>query len=161
MNFTVTSKGRQFDRLGIMYLGDAEVFRTSTAEPTANGIIWTYVKEMTQYNALWKTEQKIIFDLGNLIDDTYTGSFNTTLTATFFTVSDSKPTADLVLPISSRQSASNHGSAFSVPGVNASISYVLPQNIEQAVISLSACGQSTEEFWCESHGVILFPLDFK
>jgi len=43
MNFTVTSKGRQFDRLGLMYLGDIEVFRTSTAEPTANGIVWYVV----------------------------------------------------------------------------------------------------------------------
>ncbi|KIL55078.1 hypothetical protein M378DRAFT_18265, partial [Amanita muscaria Koide BX008] len=36
INFTVTSKGRQFDRLALMYLGDVEVFRTSTAEPTQN-----------------------------------------------------------------------------------------------------------------------------
>ena len=38
-------------------------------------------------------------------------------------------------------------SAFSVPGQNASVSYTLPQNVERAVISLSACGQATEEFW--------------
>jgi len=43
-NLTVTSAGRQFDRLGIVYLGDIEVFRTSTAEPTAKGIEWTYLK---------------------------------------------------------------------------------------------------------------------
>ena len=132
-----------------MYLGDIEVFRTSTAEPTANGIVWTYVKEMEQYNALWKSEQKIIFDLGNLIDSTYTGTFNTTLTATFFTVPEPvpKPIADAILPISSRQSAQNKGSAFTVPGDNASIAYTLPRNIERAVVSLSACGQATEEFW--------------
>ena len=147
INFTVTSKGRQFDRLGIMYLGDVEVWRTSTAEPTTNGIIWNYVKDMDQYDPLWKTEQKIIFDLGNLVDTTYTGSFNTTLTASFFTVPTAKPAANTILPISSRQSSSNQGSAFSVPGTNASVSYALPRNIERAVISLSACGQATEEFW--------------
>jgi len=43
-NLTVTSAGRQFDRLGIVYLGDIEVFRTSTAEPTTKGIEWTYLK---------------------------------------------------------------------------------------------------------------------
>jgi hypothetical protein len=43
-NLTVVSAGRQFDRLGIVYLGDIEVFRTSTAEPTAKGIRWTYLK---------------------------------------------------------------------------------------------------------------------
>ena len=147
MNFTVTSRGRQFDRLGLMYLGDIEVFRTSTAEPTANGIVWTYIKEMDEYSSLWKNEQKIIFDLGNLIDSTYTGTFNTTLTATFFTVSESRPTADIILPISSRRSSSDKPSAFSVPSQNASIAYTLPQNIQRAVISLSACGQSAEEFW--------------
>lgn len=46
-NLTVVSAGRQFDRLGIVYLGDTEVFRTSTAEPTANGIRWTYLKVST------------------------------------------------------------------------------------------------------------------
>ena len=43
-NLTVTSAGKQFDRLGIVYLGDIEVFRTSTAEPTLDGIEWTYLK---------------------------------------------------------------------------------------------------------------------
>lgn len=43
-NLTVESAGRQYDRLGIVYLGDIEVFRTSTAEPTQDGIEWTYLK---------------------------------------------------------------------------------------------------------------------
>lgn len=130
-----------------MYLGDIEVFRTSTAEPTTNGIVWTYIKEMEQYNALWKTYQKIIFDLGNLIDSTYTGTFNATLTGTFSTIPTLRATADQILPISARRSASNEASAFSVPGDNASVAYNIPQNAERAVVSLSACGQATEEFW--------------
>jgi len=43
-NLTVVTAGRQYDRLAIVYLGDIEVFRTSTAEPTAKGIEWTYLK---------------------------------------------------------------------------------------------------------------------
>ena len=147
MNFTVTSAGRQFDRLALMYLGDIEVFRTSTAEPTDNGIIWTYVKEMEQYDVLWKLPQKIIFDLGNLMDDTYTGSYNTMLTATFFTVPNTNPTANIILPISAKLSAVNKPSAFSIPSQNASVAYQLPRNIKRAIASLSACGQFTEEFW--------------
>ena len=147
INLTVTSKGRQFDRLGLMYLGDIEVFRTSTAEPTKDGIVWTYIKEMDQYNVLWKTEQKIIFDLGNLVNNVYTGTFNTTLTATFFTVTNSRAAADVILPISTKQSSANQGSAFSLPSQAASVAYELPRNIDRAVVSLSACGQSTEEFW--------------
>lgn len=147
MNLTVTSKGRQFDRLGLMYLGDIEVFRTSTAEPTANGIAWTYIKEMDQYSVLWKTEQKIIFDLGNLVNEIYTGTFNTTLTATFFTVPESQALSDLILPISAKQSSAGMGSAFSLPAQIASLAHQLPQNINRAVVSISACGQIAEEFW--------------
>ena len=130
-----------------MYLGDIEVFRTSTAEPTAAGIVWTYVKEMEQYNALWQKDQKIIFDLGNLINKIYTAPYYTTLSATFFTIPDSPPTAVSILPISASLSSENMGSAFSVPGQTASVSYILPQNIDRAVISISACGQASEEFW--------------
>lgn len=43
-NLTVTSRGRQYDRLGTVSFGDIELFRTSTAEPTTNGIEWTYLK---------------------------------------------------------------------------------------------------------------------
>lgn len=42
INFTVTSAGRQYDRLALMFFNDTEIWRTSTAEPTQNGIIWTY-----------------------------------------------------------------------------------------------------------------------
>lgn len=146
MNFTVTSEGRQFDRLALMYLGDSEVFRTSTAEPTADGIVWTYIKDMSPYNALWNEPQKLIFDLGNQITDIYTGSFTATLTATF-SQSGNLKTADMIMPISGRKSDSNSTSAFTVPTDNTTVHYKIPSSASRAVVSISACGQSTEEFW--------------
>jgi hypothetical protein len=130
-----------------MYLDDIEVFRTSTAEPTANGIIWSYTKDMSAYLALFKTPHKIIFDLGNIIDDTYTGSWNTTLTATFFLAENTIKPADIILPISSQKSSTNQSSAFVVPETKASDSLTLPKNAKKAVFSISACGQAAEEFW--------------
>lgn len=147
INFTVTSQGRQFDRLALLYLGDVEVFRTSTAEPTRDGIVWTYIKEMYHYGPLWKKEQKIIFDLGNLVNEIYTGTFNTTLTATFYTASDTPAIADIILPISAQRSSEGQGSAFSVPSQHAIIVHEFPLNVEKAVVSLAACGQDREEFW--------------
>lgn len=129
-----------------MFLGDVEVFRTSTAEPTSNGIVWTYIKEMSQYIALWKKPQKLIFDLGNLIDDTYTGPFNVTLTASFSQQNNVK-VADAILPISARRSANNSASAFNLPADNASVAYSIPATASRAIVSISACGQSAEEFW--------------
>ena len=134
-----------------MFLGDIEVFRTSTSEPIPDGILWTYVKEMDQYDALWKTDQKIIFDLPNIVNDLYTGPLNTLLTATFFTVPDDRPTADAILPISTKRSAEGQGSAFTVPNDGPAITvHTLPQNVVKAVISLSACGQQAEEFWYQN-----------
>lgn len=146
MNFTVTSRGRQFDRLALMYLNDTEVWRTSTAEPTESGIRWTYIKDMTPYLSMWKQPQKVIFDLGNLINDKYTGAFNTTLTLTFSTGLTTPP-ADLILPISAHRSASNSPSVFTLPEQRAITTLLLPRNAHRATVSLSACGQAAEEFW--------------
>ncbi|KAF2845760.1 hypothetical protein T440DRAFT_257241 [Plenodomus tracheiphilus IPT5] len=147
IKFTVTSAGRQFDRLALMYLGDTEVFRTSTAEPTRSGIVWTYAKDMSAYTSLFRSPQKIIFDLGNVVDDTYTGLWNTTLTATFFTAENDIEPADLIIPVSARKSADDAASAFIVPGTQAINIFSVPQNVKKAVFSVSACGQAAEEFW--------------
>ncbi|CAD6445249.1 5f4f0082-3b25-49af-ad88-3d54b27c0d46 [Sclerotinia trifoliorum] len=147
MNFTVTSSGRQFDRLAIMYFGDSEVWRTSTAEPTTAGIRWEYLKDMTEYLYFWNTPQTLIFDLGNLIDSTYTGYYYTSLTATFFTSQETVEPADLILPISARHGGEDAVSVFTLPGDNATNTIAFPRNANRAVFSISACGQSTEEFW--------------
>lgn len=134
-----------------MYLNDTEVWRTSTAEPTAHpGIRWTYLKDMTEYLSLWKSQEKVIFDLGNLITDVYTGSFNTTLTATFFNDEvdvATAPPADLIIPISARKSSSDGVSQFTLPADNATNTVSFPQNANRAVFSVSANGQASEEFW--------------
>jgi hypothetical protein len=130
-----------------MFFNDTEIFRTSTAEPTQNGIILSYVKDMSNYLALFKVRQKIIFDLGNLVDDTYTGSWNTTLTATFFEAEDTIDAADIIIPVSARRSSADSPSAFVVPETKALDTITLPQNIKKAFFSISAVGQATEEFW--------------
>lgn len=149
MNFTVTSKGRQFDRLAIMYFNNTEVWRTSTAEPTFNGIRWEYVKDLSAYMGYWEFPhpQKIIFDLGNLVNDVYTGVFNTTLTATFSMVEDVAEPATEIVPISAHKGSENQGSVFILPADRATNWFRLPRNIRKAVVSISACGQAEEEFW--------------
>lgn len=51
------------------YFGDTEVFRTSTEEPNQRGISYTYMKDMSQYMAMWRQPQKVIFDLPNSVTD--------------------------------------------------------------------------------------------
>ncbi|XWW93799.1 hypothetical protein V2A60_001736 [Cordyceps javanica] len=154
MNLTVASEGVQFDRLAVMYLGDIEVWRTSTAEPKSHpGISWTYWKDMTNYLPLWKERQKLIFDLGNIVDGKYTGAFNVTLTAQFFSTKDEVKSdqhhdpATQIIPISAKRSGDGKGSAFKYPGDVVSVGVQLPQAAVRAIVSISATGQSDEKFW--------------
>ncbi len=131
-----------------MFLGDIEVFRTSTAEPTLDGIEWTYRKDMTAYLSLWREPQRLVFDLGNLVNDVYTGSFNASLTVQFWEVDEPVQAADLVLPISAQRSELGRASAFSLPADKAVVKQRLPTGgVKRAIVSISACGQATEEFW--------------
>ena len=100
---------------------------------------------MTSFLSLLKDDQKIIFDLGNLINDIYTAAFNVTLTAAFFTADDSITPADLILPVSARLSAQNAPSVFTVPDQVASNNLTLPRNVEKAVFTMAATGQIDEE----------------
>lgn len=149
---TVTSQGRQFDRLATMWLGDVEIFRTSTAEPKpAPGITWNYMKDMTAYHSLWTKDQKVIFDLGNLINEKYTGPFNVTISAHFFNMTFFSPhpkPADLVIPVSALKSNDNQPSAFSFPNDKAAVVIEKPpRNVKAAIFTVAATAQGEEEFW--------------
>lgn len=145
-----------------MYLGDVEVWRTSTAEPIKSpGIRWEYHKNMTPFLSLWRQEQIIIFNLGNLVNNVYTGWFNTTMVATFFYVPENKEKhskhpdgmshpAHLILPISKLFGNKGMDSRFTLPQDVARVSVMpgaFPKNSQRAVFTISANGQASEEFW--------------
>ncbi|KAG8170087.1 hypothetical protein KVR01_000832 [Diaporthe batatas] len=149
MNLTVQSQGRQFDRLAIVYFGDTEVLRTSTEEPNRRGISYTYIKDMSQYMAMWRQPQKVIFDLPNGVTDVLTGVYNATVTASFFSAPQGATPADSVLTISSRQANNDsQPSVFSLPDQIASnVITDFPRNAVKVIFSVSATGQGNEEFW--------------
>jgi peptide N-acetyl-beta-D-glucosaminyl asparaginase amidase A len=77
-------KGRQYDRLGWLTMGGVEVFKTSTPEPSPDGIEWSVEKDLTAYSALLRSPQTVNMYLGNTVDDTYTGVLNVKVTLTFY-----------------------------------------------------------------------------
>ncbi|KAK8053240.1 hypothetical protein PG996_012541, partial [Apiospora saccharicola] len=152
INFTTLVRGRQFDRTGVMYFGDTEVWRTSTAEPNPSGIRWVWLKDMTPFMSLWKQPQTLIFDLENIVNDLYTGLLNTTLTATFFKgPADADgagyPPANQIIPISQRLGSQGKPSQFTTPEMNATTTVSFPRNARRAVFSVDVKGQGNEEFW--------------
>lgn len=75
LDLSVTSQGRQYDRLALLYLDDNEIWRTSTAMPIRSGIYWSYQKDVSVFHSLLSEEKKLIFSLDNVIQgDLYTGS---------------------------------------------------------------------------------------
>ncbi|KAF8831291.1 hypothetical protein HHX47_DHR1000757 [Lentinula edodes] len=149
LNFTVTSNGTQFDRLGIFTFQNVEIWRTSTPEPSLTGIIWTYIKDVTRFIPLFSNEGRLILQLDNLLETGLDGVYSTTLEATFFASSPSIPAAqqsNVILPISAASDATNASADASVSPAF-SVDLTLPQNAISAYAELYASGNGDEEFW--------------
>lgn len=94
------------------------VWRTSTAEPTKTGIIWTALKDVSRYMPLFAESGILILDLNNIIDSSLglNGEFDVTLSATFYESSLLHPAAkksDLIIPLSNM--SPDQANYFSVP----------------------------------------------
>ncbi|KAI0030816.1 peptide N-acetyl-beta-D-glucosaminyl asparaginase amidase A-domain-containing protein [Vararia minispora EC-137] len=148
LNFTVTSNGTQFDRLGIFTFQNVEIWRTSTPEPTSgDGIIWQYLKDVTRFLPLFAKPGTFILQLDNLIQTGLNGEYATILDATFFASSSENPPApraDLIVPITTL--ANNTGNDASVPP-GFSLNITLPRNAVTAYVEMQASGNGNEEFW--------------
>ncbi|KXN89258.1 Peptide-N4-(N-acetyl-beta-glucosaminyl)asparagine amidase A [Leucoagaricus sp. SymC.cos] len=167
LNFTVTSNGTQFDRLGIFTFQNVEIWRTSTPEPTrGDGIIWTYIKDVTRYTPLFAKPGTFILQLDNLIQDNLDGVYSTVLHATYYASSPRHPAAkqsDLIVPLSTLQNDTGNEASvppgFSVSFTSESrscqyslisdleIDVTLPQNTVEVYAELYASGNGNEEFW--------------
>lgn len=146
-NMSVTSAGINYDRLGLIFFGDIEVWRTTTAMPTRTGIYWNFQKDMTAFDALLRSEQKVIMELDNIYDSVFTGAYNVTITALYYNDHQNLSPADTILPISTQSSSQNKSSVISLPDGNATVSFTFPRNVERAVVSILASGNGAEEFW--------------
>ncbi|PPR08105.1 hypothetical protein CVT24_010566 [Panaeolus cyanescens] len=148
LNFTVTSNGTQFDRLGIFTFQNVEIWRTSTPEPTrGDGIIWTYEKDVTRYIPLFAKPGTFILQLDNLIQTGLDGIYSTVLHATFYASSPKHPPAkkaDVLIPISNLRN--DTGNDVSVPPAF-SLNVTVPQNAVEIYAELYASGNGNEEFW--------------
>ncbi|HLI75568.1 MAG TPA: peptide-N4-asparagine amidase, partial [Acidobacteriaceae bacterium] len=72
-DFTV-SAGRQYDRTGTIFLGGANIYFGTTAEPRAAlSPSWHVERDLTDYSALFTQPQTGDAFLGNIVNSTYTG----------------------------------------------------------------------------------------
>ncbi|MBP2406415.1 Peptide N-acetyl-beta-D-glucosaminyl asparaginase amidase A [Streptomyces netropsis] len=134
--------GRQYDRLGYLRIGGVEVLRTSTPEPSPEGIAWNVEKDVTRYAATLRSAQPVEMLIGNLVNDTYTGVIKVKVTLTFYAAEGRvKPahTPDKVLTLDgARTEGGVHEGRLTTP-----------RNSERIVAEVYATGSGggCEEFW--------------
>lgn len=149
LDVSFTENGTQFDRYGALWLGGVELLRTTTAEPTADGIFWFIEKDVTLYSDYFKQESIARLSIPNNIDDTYTGIPLATVSLTFFEADPANPGmlgAPTLFPVSNNP-ASWEDLAVSA-GSNLSYSVTLPYDDVIAVqLDLMASPHGCEEFW--------------
>lgn len=96
--------GTQFDRFGGIWINDQEVLRTTTPEPTADGIVWTIEKDITIYGqylqslATSNANLTAYLSIPNNVDSTYTGIIYLDASVTFFLGDDADFPAEKNLP---------------------------------------------------------------
>ncbi|MGH3416953.1 MAG: peptide-N4-asparagine amidase [Actinocrinis sp.] len=141
--------GRQYDRLAGVWIGGAEVLRTSTPEPDPAGISWHVDADVSRFIPLLRGPQPIVVDLGNIVNGTYTGTYHMTLTVTYYTASRRHPaaaSADQVVPVS--QGGTTSAGWWSLTnGQSATQAVTFPRNLSGATLEVFARGGGCEEFW--------------
>ncbi|CAN6337697.1 unnamed protein product [Urochloa humidicola] len=173
LSFSAAVAGDQYDRVAAVWLDGAELLRTTTAEPTPDGVRWTVRKDVTRHSALLRSPPGgagvLSVMLENLVNDQYTGAYNVTVSLEFHgapaylaasaaAVGHNPETpalpasyfepADLILPISE---ATGNSSGFWYRIQNASDArsklVTIPSNTYRAVLEVFVSPHSNDEFW--------------
>ncbi|QCE01369.1 Peptide-N4-N-acetyl-beta-glucosaminylasparagine amidase A [Vigna unguiculata] len=85
LHFHARCKGEQYDRIAAIWISGAEILRTSTAEPTADGIFWNVRKDVTRYSSLFaKSNLDLTMMLENIVNTEFTGVYHVTVTLLYY-----------------------------------------------------------------------------
>lgn len=148
--------GVQYDRIFGVWLGGAELLRGCTAEPRANGIVWTVSKDVTKYASLLaaRNPSTLAVYLGNLVDEQYTGVYHANLTLHLYFRHPPQPPqpglgpADIIVPIS-QSLPLNDALWFQINNGQdvGSASLAVPTNSYRAVLEVYLSYHASDEFW--------------
>ena len=150
-DFTVTS-GTQFDRTAAFYLGQANIYYGTTAEPRSTlSPSWHVERDVTDLSAVFKSPQTGEANLGNFVGVydgvDYDGIIYANAALEFYPADFRNPAprvADIVVPVNGSGGDAgtlNTGSDEITQTVN------LPQNVESAYLDVITQNQIGDEFW--------------
>jgi len=145
-DFTVTA-GRQYDRTASFYLGNANIFYGTTAEPrSALSPSWHIERDVTDLSAIFKTAQTGEAVVYNIVNSTYTGIIYGNATLEFYPASWKDAPAvvpDVVVPVS----GTNNSYELDTTSSAVTQTLSLPRNVEKVYLDVIAQSQSQDEFW--------------
>ena len=145
-DFTV-SAGIQYDRTAYFYLGGANIFYGTTAEPTPTlSPSWHVERDVTDLSAIFEAPQTGAAFAGNIVNSTYTGIIYANAALEFYPASSSAPTPpvpDVVVPVSTNNApiTLNTGTDQATATLN------LPRNTERVFLDVISQSQIDDEFW--------------
>jgi len=150
-DFTVTA-GNQFDRTAAFYLGHANIYYGTTAEPGATlSPSWHVERDVTDLSALLRTAHSGEADLGNFVGTSGGVVYNSIIYANaaleFYPLHDHEtapPTPDLVIPL---PDAAGGAATLSTGASQLTQNVSLPLNTERVFLDVIAQSQSGDEFW--------------
>lgn len=150
-DFTVTA-GRQYDRTAAFYLGKANIYYGTTAEPrSALSPSWHVERDVTDLTPVFKSAQTGEANIGNFVGVyggvTYNGIIYANAALAFYPASwlDPAPrTPDMIVPVNG-----SGGDAGTLNTTTSQITQVLnlPTNVESAYLDIITQSQSNDEFW--------------
>jgi hypothetical protein len=142
--------GVQYDRTANFWLGGANIYFGTTAEPGSTlSPSWHVETNLTDYSPLFSVPQNGQADIGNLVNSQYTGIIYASATLEFYPLDPNSPAPkrpfDMVLPMS----ASSDGGTVTLNTTTDTLSetFTLPTNIQRAYLDVYAQSQSNDEFW--------------
>jgi hypothetical protein len=150
-DFTVTA-GRQFDRTAAFYLGHANIYYGTTAEPRSTiSPSWHVERDVTDLSAIFKTDQTGEANIGNFVGVsggvTYNGIIFASAELEFYSgvgQDHAQDVPDIVVPING-----SGGDAGTLNTTSDQITQTLnlPTNVERVYLDVIAQSQSGDEFW--------------
>ena len=146
VDFTVTA-GIQYDRTASLYLGNANIFYGTTAEPTPTlSPSWHVERDVTDLSALFKAPQTGQAILYNIYNSTYNGGIYGTAKLLFYPAdlrNPPPPVPDVVVPVS----GANSPYELDTTASQVTTTFTAPRNTAAAFLDVIAQSQQQDEFW--------------
>ena len=141
-DFTVTA-GRQYDRTAKFFLGGANIYFGTTAEPRAKlSPSWHIERDVTELSAIFHSAQTGVASIQNIVNSTYTGIIYASAHLYFYPADAANPA-----PAVPSEVVGLPETFVNTTTDAQTLAVTLPRNVERAYLDVIAEAQAADEFW--------------